>query len=111
VRPALQWYGLPSDVGTPDIVLETTAGPRRRLVIELKYSESVSYLADGMYQLWGYMSSINDPEVRIRGALVAWTELFERDSPPPGETEQLNGLRASTPDGIVEVASGWLLQA
>jgi hypothetical protein len=64
LAPVLEHYDLPASAGTPDIVVERTTTPLRRMLIEVKHSNSVSYLAEGMYQLFGYVEASASPRPR-----------------------------------------------
>jgi hypothetical protein len=108
VLPALRWYGLPTDAGRPDIVIERVDGRHRRMILEVKDTDSAGYLADGMYQLSGYIRAFQRSATDTIGVLVSWRESLAHDPPSTQEPDLLNNLRAATLETLMPLTDRWL---
>lgn len=74
-RDLMDKYGLGPSVRRPDIIIEREGGQPGYLIIEVKRSQSRSYIADGAYKLIGYLSDFAkglQTSGPTQGILVVW---------------------------------------
>lgn len=77
--PLMSMYGLSDKLRRPDILLEISNTDKKRFyIIEVKRSESRTYLVDGAYKLFGYLKDfegIKSVTHSLGGVLVGWSNI------------------------------------